>query len=104
MENHQLKNDLADARKYIRAQTTDPAMIETIAERLRRAGKYHYAGELYALLLKGGGDVEERKMWNKHLAFCNIKTPTSRHPLSSTRRCIFCGRRMNWIKQNMLTF
>jgi predicted acylesterase/phospholipase RssA len=75
MENHQLKNDLADARKYIRAQTTDPAMIETIAERLRRAGKYHYAGELYALLLKGGGDVEERKMWNKHLAFCIYKDP-----------------------------
>lgn len=75
MDKTQLDNDLAAARKYIRAQTTDPANMEPIAGRLRKAGKYHYAGELYALLLKGGGDVEERRMWNKHLAFCLYKDP-----------------------------
>jgi predicted acylesterase/phospholipase RssA len=71
----QLENDISEARKYIRAQTTDPAKIEEIAVRLRRAGKYHYAGELYALLLKGGGEVAERQMWNKWLAFCIYKDP-----------------------------
>lgn len=75
MENTQLENDLHQARLAIRAQITDPTQIEELAKRLRKAGQYHYAGELYALLLKAGGNADQRRMWNKWLAFCIYKDP-----------------------------
>ena len=75
MENTTLNDDLYAARIAIRAHTTDPEQIWELANRLRRAGKYHYAGELYALMLKGGGDANDRKRWNKDLSFCIYKDP-----------------------------
>jgi len=75
MENTQLEDKLHTARLAIRAQITDPTQTETLAKELRSAGRYHYAGELYGLLLKGGGDATQRKIWNKHLAFCIYKDP-----------------------------
>jgi len=106
MENNQLEEKLHAARLAIRARITDPAHIETLAHELRSAGRYHYAGELYGLLLKGGGDATQRKYWNKHLAFCIYKDPdqpsSSKYdaalhylrqavPLESTRDAEFLG-------------
>ncbi|MBL7796726.1 MAG: patatin-like phospholipase family protein, partial [Saprospiraceae bacterium] len=106
MENTQLYEKLHVARLAIRAQITDPGQIEELAHDLRRAGRYHYAGELYGLLLKGGGDAGRRKYWNKHLAFCIYKDPdqpsASKYdaalhylrqavPLESTRDAEFLG-------------
>ncbi|MFN0013708.1 MAG: patatin-like phospholipase family protein [Saprospiraceae bacterium] len=75
MEKTQLDDLLHAARLAIRAQLTDPAQIENLARDLRKAARYHYAGELYGLLLKGGGGADKRKAWNKHLAFCLYKDP-----------------------------
>lgn len=106
MENTQLEEKLHAARLAIRAQITDPGQIEELAHELRGAGRYHYAGELYGLLLKGGGDAGRRKYWNKHLAFCIYKDPdqpsSSKYdaalhylrqavPLESTRDAEFLG-------------
>ena len=106
MESVELKEKLDAARLAIRARITDPAQIEKLADYLRKEERYHYAGELYGLLLKGGGDANQRKYWNKHLAFCIYKDrdqPSSSKydaalhylrqavPLESTRDAEFLG-------------
>lgn len=75
MENISLEDAMAQARLDIRSKVTDPLKIEKLADRLRKESKYHYAGELYALMLKGNGSAEKRMEWHRHLAFCLYKDP-----------------------------